>query len=138
MTTGHCHCGQSGWSIEGAPDWGCYCHCDDCRRNCAAPVVAWLGVELGRFRWTGQPPKTRESTPGVFRHFCANCGTPLGFEARHYPDSMQLYAASLADPAAFRPQFHVNIQDKLPWLSLADDLPKYHGTLFEAKPATSP
>ena len=129
-THGSCLCGKTRWAYEGAPTWGCYCHCDDCRRNCAAPVVAWLGVPLTVFEWTGQPPKTLESSEGVFRHFCEDCGSPMGFEAAHYPGGMQLYAASMEKPEEFEPTFHVNWQSKLPWLALEDDLPKYEGTLL--------
>lgn len=133
MTTrGHCLCKRTRWEFEGAPTWGCYCHCDDCRRNCGAPVVAWLGVPLRSFRWTGQPPKTIESSPGVRRHFCPDCGSPMGFEADHYAGGMHLYAASMADPSAFEPTFHVNHQSRLPWVQIADDLPKYDGTLLHA------
>ncbi|MEL6998947.1 MAG: GFA family protein [Pseudomonadota bacterium] len=131
MTRGHCFCGQTRWSFEGAVTWACYCHCDDCRRNCSAPVVAWLGVPLGSFAWAGQAPRTLESAPGVRRHFCETCGAPMGFEADHYPGGMHLYAASLEDPEAFEPTFHVNWQSKLPWLQMNDDLPKHEGTLLD-------
>ena len=131
MTTqGHCLCGKTRWEYEGDPSWGCYCHCDDCRRNCAAPVVAWLGVPLASFKWTGQAPKTIESSKGVFRHFCNDCGSPLGFEADHYPGGMHLYAASMDEPQNFQPTFHVNYQSKLPWFEMSDDLPKHDGTLL--------
>ncbi|MEP0945135.1 MAG: GFA family protein [Rhizobiaceae bacterium] len=131
MTTqGHCLCGKTSWEYRGEVAWSCYCHCDDCRRNCAAPVVAWLGVPLRNFRWTGAKPKTLESSPGVFRHFCDECGSPMGFEADHYAGGMHLYAASMKDPSAFEPGFHVNFQSKLPWLEMSDELPKYDGTLL--------
>jgi len=112
--------------------WACYCHCDDCRRQCAAPVVAWLGVPLRNFRWLGEAPQTIESSKGVHRHFCGHCGTPLGFEADHYEGGMHLYAASLEDPTDFEPTFHVNYQSRLPWLVMNDDLTKYEGTLLHA------
>ena len=54
----------------------------------------------------------------------------MGFEADHYPGGMHLYAASLADPAQFKPTFHVNIQSKLPWLELTDGLKSFQGTLL--------
>ena len=131
MTTcGRCLCGQTEWVFEGEISWACYCHCDDCRRNCAAPVVAWLGVPKRNFRWTGEPPRTFESSKGVRRHFCQTCGSPVGFEAEHYPGGMHLYAASMDEPAKFSPTFHVNYQSKLSWLSMNDDLPKYEGTLL--------
>ena len=112
--------------------WACYCHCDDCRRNCGAPVVAWLGVPMANFKWIGDMPKTYESSPGVQRHFCSECGSPMGFEAAHYPGGMHLYAASLDTPEIFQPTFHVNYQGKLPWLEMEDELVKYEGTLLNA------
>ena len=129
---GRCLCGKTGWAYEGEVTWACYCHCDDCRRNCAAPLVAWLGVPARNFRWLGEAPKTLESSKGVRRHFCGTCGSPMGFEADHYPGGMHLYAASLEDPDDFEPAFHVNYGSKLPWLQINDDLPKYEGTLLES------
>jgi hypothetical protein len=131
-TRGHCLCGQTQWEYEGDVTWACYCHCDDCRRNCAAPVVGWIGVPLRNFKWTANPPSTFESSKGVYRHFCGTCGSPIGFEADHYQGGMHLYAASLENPEDFKPTFHVNYQSKLPWLSMEDDLPKYDSTLLHA------
>ena len=122
ITRGRCLCGKTRWEYEGEVTWACFCHCDDCRRNCAAPVVAWLGVPLRNFRWTGQVPNSHESSKGVHRHFCATCGSPIGFEADHYSGGMHLYAASLEDLNDFEPTFHVNWQSKLPWLHINDDL----------------
>lgn len=129
---GHCLCGKTSFAYEGDPTWACYCHCDDCRRNCAAPVVGWLGVPLSRFRWTGDAPKTYESSPGVYRQFCGTCGSPIGFVADHYPGGMHLYAASLVHPEDFAPTFHVNYHSKLPWLAMQDDLTKYDSTLLHS------
>ena len=129
-TRGHCLCGKTRWAFQGPINWACYCHCDDCRRNCAAPVVGWLGVPLANFVWIGDGLKTFESSKGVRRHFCGSCGSPMGFEADHYPGDMHLYAASMETPETFLPTFHVNYQNKLPWLKIEDDLPKYDGTLL--------
>lgn len=131
-TYGRCLCGQTTWAYDGDVTWACYCHCDDCRRNCAAPVVGWLGVPERNFRWTGQKPRMYQSSPPVYRYFCATCGTPMGFEADHYPGGMHLYAATLDDPTRFEPTFHVNWQAKLPWFQMIDNLPKYEGTLLHA------
>ncbi len=85
MTTcGHCLCGETGWEYDGEATWACFCHCNDCRRNCAAPVVAWIGVPVENFKWTSNAPKTFESSEGVYRHYCEDCGTPMGFEADRY------------------------------------------------------
>ena len=130
-TRGYCFCKNISWEFEGDTTWACYCHCDDCRRNCAAPVVAWLGVPLKNFKWLGPSPSTYATPDGVRRHFCGNCGSPIGFEADHYPGGMSLYAASLEHPERFTPEFHVNHQSKLCWLHLEDTLPKHDGTLLQ-------
>lgn len=132
ITTGRCLCGDIRWQYEGEVTWGCYCHCDDCRRNCAAPVVAWLGVPLKNFKWLGKAPGTYNSSKGVSRHFCGNCGSPVAFEADHYKGGMNLYAASLDDPEQFKPTFHVNYGSKLSWLELEDNLKKYSDRLLDS------
>ena len=131
MTTrGHCLCGSVRWEFHGDVAWTCYCHCDDCRRNCGAPVVAWLGVPIKNFKWLGVRPKTFESSKGVRRHFCGTCGSPIGFEADHYAGGMHLYAASLEHPESCPMAFHVNYESRLPWLKMDDELPKYDGKLL--------
>ena len=129
MTKGHCLCGATSWEYSGDQTWACYCHCDDCRRNCAAPVTAFIGVLLDSFKWTGNTPKIYRSSKGVQRHFCGTCGTPMAFQAEHYAGEIHLYAASLEHPQDFKPKFHVHCAEKLDWLQLSDDLPKYQDTV---------
>jgi len=121
---GRCLCGNLQWEASGASTWQCYCHCDDCRRQCGAPVVAFIGVDSGQFRWVGTP-KTYASSPGVTRSFCGTCGSPMAFQAERYPGEIHVYAAQLEDPKAFAPTFHVHYSAHLPWLALTDDLPKH-------------
>lgn len=126
MTTkGHCHCGAVRWEFTGTPTWACHCHCNDCRRNCSAPITSFIGVPLAHFRWVGRSPKSYASTSGVQRLFCDHCGTPMAFQAEHYAGEIHVYAASLDHPETFEPAFHVHYADKLPWLHISDDLPKY-------------
>ena len=131
MTTrGHCLCKDVSWEFEGEMTWQCYCHCDDCRRNCGAALVGWIGVPLRNFKWTGAKPSTFQSSKGVYRHFCGKCGSPIGFEADHYPGGMHIYAGSLENPDQFEPSFHVNFSSKMSCLSMQDDLVKYDTTLL--------
>ncbi len=125
--TGHCLCGNTTFEFDGDPTWACYCHCDSCRRNCSAPVTAFLGLPEKRFRWTGQEPATYESTPSVRRRFCSTCGTPMAFEADHYPGEIHLYIASLDDPHAISPQMHVHHEERLSWFETDDDLKRISG-----------
>ena len=67
--------------------------------------------------------------------FCGACGSPPGLEASHYPGAMQIYAASLVNPATFTPEFHLNHESRLAWLKMEDDLPKFEGTLLQRSDA---
>ncbi len=69
---------------------------------------------IENFEWTGDRPRTYESSLGVYRHFCGTCGSPIGFEADHYPGGLHFYDASLENLENFEPAFYVNKQSKLP------------------------
>lgn len=69
MSKGHCLCGATAWEYSGTESWACFYHCDDYRRNCSAPVVAFIGVALSDLKWTSNRPKAYSSSPGVARHW---------------------------------------------------------------------
>ena len=50
-SSGHCLCRNVHYRFEGPRTWACFCHCEECRRNCAAPIVAYIEVPLDGFRW---------------------------------------------------------------------------------------
>lgn len=123
--TGRCLCGAVAYDFAGPPNWQAHCHCDSCRRNCSAPFTSYFAISHGKWRWTGTVPAVFHSSPGVRRHFCATCGTPMAFEGDKWAHEIHFYAASLADPAAFRPSAHVNWNEHLPWVALADGLKRF-------------
>ena len=68
-----------------------------------------------------------QSSPDSRRAFCGTCGAPVAYAADRYPDEIHFYAALLDDAADFAPQGHVHWDERLPWVHLADDLPKKEG-----------
>jgi len=121
--SGRCLCGDVRFTFSGPPNWQAHCHCESCRRNCAAPFASYLGVSHGRWSWTGATTAVHESSPGVRRHFCPRCGTPMAYEGASWPDEVHFYAATLDDPSCYRPTLHANWNEHLPWIRLADGLP---------------
>jgi hypothetical protein len=120
---GHCLCGNIRFEVD-MPVLSCVaCHCESCRRQCSAPMTVYIGVADGSWRWIKGRPRVFNSSPGVARGFCADCGTPLSFRSEKMSGVMHLYAAAMEDPGAFVPTLHVAIGEKLPWLQLADGLP---------------
>ncbi|MGR3759794.1 GFA family protein [Roseobacteraceae bacterium NS-SX3] len=125
---GHCHCGAVRWESSGPVAWSCFCHCADCRRHCAAPVTAFFGVPHESVCWTGAALKIYHSSEGVERLFCGACGTPMAYRNAADRVNLHLYTATLEDPSALPPAFHVFHGERLPWLELADSLPRHAKT----------
>ena len=121
---GHCHCGAVSWSNSGDVAWCCYCHCEDCRRNCAAPVAAFFGMPHAAHRWTGKQPRTYRSSDKVERLFCPDCGTPMAYCHADDRVNIHLYVCTLDRPETLQPAFHVHTCDQLPWFDTRDDLPR--------------
>ena len=125
MTGGRCLCGAVTWEYEGDPNWIAHCHCESCRRNCAAPIVTFVGVPEAAFRWTGAAPAAFSSSPGVRRLFCGLCGTPVAYDAEAFDGEIHLYACGHDDPAALSPTAHVHHAEALAWLPIGDGLRRY-------------
>ena len=121
--TGRCLCGAVTYAFESPVKWSIFCHCESCRRNCAAPFTAFVSVLDGQWVWTGAAPETYESSPGITRFFCRTCGTPSAYRPKDGGE-IHFYTASLDDPTAFPPECHVFHGEKLDWVDLADDLPR--------------
>lgn len=125
---GRCLCGAVTIEYDGPENWRAHCHCESCRRATSSPFTTYMGVPRQRVRFTGAAPATYRSSPGVRRLFCPTCGSPIAYDADAYPDEIHLFAATLEDPADFTPQGHVFDAERLPWIRLADDLPRFPRT----------
>lgn len=125
---GHCHCGAVHWQSDGDVAWSCYCHCADCRRNCAAPVTAFFGLPHESVQWGGDAPCIYRSSDRVERLFCGTCGTQMAYRNAEDRVNIHLYTATLEDPSTLPPRFHVFHAARLPWLALQDDLPRFDRT----------
>ena len=124
---GRCLCGAVRFEIDAPVNSVVNCHCESCRRQCSAPMTTYIGVSDGQWRWTGELPKIYNSSPGVERTFCDNCGSPVSFRSQSMSGVMHLYLAAMDEPEKFEPTLHVSIEEKLPWLNIGDDLPKRNG-----------
>jgi hypothetical protein len=96
-----------------------------CQRAGGAPVVAWVTVPKPALTWTGAPPRAYRSSPGARRYFCADCGSPLAFEADAEQDQIDVATASFDDSGSLAPACHVWVSSRLPWFDTADRLPRH-------------
>lgn len=124
---GHCLCTAVKYTVAAGPLWCGHCHCGDCRRAVAGAVATFLGFEKKHFTVTRGKPRVFESSPGVRRSFCSNCGTPISYESDKVPGEIHVLLGTVDHPEAYPPQLEVFCKEKLPWLQLHVDGPSFHG-----------
>jgi hypothetical protein len=126
ITKGRCLCRDINFEYLGAPLETMHCWCESCRRHSSSPVATFVIVDKGSFRYTKGTPVAYQSSPGVTRTHCGRCGSPISYETK---DELALYACALEDPTPLVPTFHAMYAEKMPWIEVLDDLPRYaHGS----------
>jgi hypothetical protein len=126
---GGCFCGSVRYVTSGDALTLCVCHCESCRWAVGSPMVAWGTFPTAHFKVTRGEVTAYASSPGVTRGHCADCGTSLTYQHEERPDEIDVTLASFDDAAALVPTAHIWVQDKLPWIQLADGLPQHATTL---------
>ncbi len=122
---GGCLCGAVRYRCAGDPTGVEYCHCGMCRRSAGAPTVAWAAFPAGAMTFTRGQPTLYASSERGRRGFCNRCGGALTFQWSDHPELIDVTVGSLDDPAAVPPRWHIFDADRIPWLTLHDDLPRY-------------
>jgi hypothetical protein len=132
---GGCHCGKVRYEAKGVPVYVPYCHCESCRRISGAPVVLYVMFEKPDVRFTRGRRKIYESSAGVQRGFCPDCGTPLTWEGVWGGRAVtEVHVNTLDDPEAIRPDRHAFFEERLSWFDVHDRLPRFNGSSTNAKP----
>jgi hypothetical protein len=121
-TMGRCLCGDIRFEYRGKPVETVHCHCDSCRRHSSSPFSTFVVIDKGTFRYTKGRPVAYESSLGVERTHCGRCGSPIAYEGR---GEFALYACTLDDLSYIKPDKHVRTHEQLPWIEIADQLPRY-------------
>lgn len=135
---GGCLCGHVRYQASGEVTHLCFCHCTSCRRAIGAPMVPWGTFAARNFAIVRGQPAQYRSSPTVTRGFCAECGTSLTYRRDDRSEEIDVTLSSLDDPAALVPEVHICVEDKLPWVTVADgraQLPKFRA--IEAEAGTS-
>jgi hypothetical protein len=122
---GGCLCGSTRFRVSGPATNPSYCHCRSCRLAAGAPCVAWATFPEAGFRITRGELAQYASSAKVLRGFCAACGSAISYRHRDRPDELDVTLATLDDPGAVVPEFHIWVSHKLPWVVLGDGLPQF-------------
>ena len=112
---GGCLCGAVRFEAEGAPKFIANCHCNSCRKATGAAFSTWVGFSDANIRWLKNAPAFHQSSPGVERGFCRDCGTPLTYAGAQWPDETHFLIGVFDAPESYTPSGDVFADDALPW-----------------------
>ena len=122
LFTGGCQCGAVRFRLEGAMKDSSVCYCRMCQKASAAYALALVNTKGANLAWTRGEPSWFQSSNAVRRGFCADCGTPLAYDA---PDGLALCVVAFDDPAALPPTHAWGTEAKLPWCDSVPGLPAH-------------
>lgn len=117
--SGGCQCGAIRFHVVGALTHSSICHCRMCQKAFGAYYAPLVSVRGSEFRWTRGEPRRFQSSNWVQRGFCADCGTPLTYEA---PDGVAVAAGAFDEPARLPPTIQYGIEAKLPFVDALGSL----------------
>lgn len=125
--SGQCYCGGIRFEIVPPTLMFSHCHCESCRRSHGAAFVSWTSVVDKQFEIVAGSHLLAcyESTPGIVWQFCQKCGSSMFQTTRHSPGITYVVASVLNGPLDRAPEGHMSFEEKVPWLDVADQLPKF-------------
>ncbi|WP_045836496.1 GFA family protein [Hyphomicrobium sp. 99] len=129
--SGGCQCGAVRFRVEGALTDASVCHCRMCQKAFGALYAPLVSVRGAKLVWTRGEPKKFQSSNVVQRGFCADCGTPLTYEA---PDGIAIAIGAFDDPTSLAPKIQWGVEAKLPFTDEIPTLPE-RDTLADANAA---
>tara|TARA_B100000676_G_scaffold105600_1_gene105516 strand:- start:517 stop:1017 length:501 start_codon:yes stop_codon:yes gene_type:complete len=128
---GGCSCGELRYRILDDPIFTHACHCTLCQKYTSSAFILHSAIETLNFSiQTGtlinsKGPSGSGSLHEVFR--CSKCLDQIYSQFNFVKNNkvLILKTTTLDDPNLFPPQAHIFIENKLNWVKLNDDIPKF-------------
>ena len=127
ISEGGCACGTVRYALRSAPFDAGWCHCRICQRVSGAPAMVFASVPTGDFAFIAGAERVKRFASSEFGHrqFCGDCGSPLTIAVEFQPVTIDFAIATLDDPDAVAPGFHIFRASRVAWFETADDLPRH-------------
>lgn len=123
--TGGCACGAVRYRARGPIEFAFQCHCRKCQRATGGGHASAFAVKREDLELSGeirQYEQSSDSGAATFSGFCPNCGSPLLSWTTRFPERLYIHAATLDEPAGFRPEFVVFEEAAQPWDQVSPEL----------------
>jgi len=126
---GGCACGSVRYRLESEPMFVHCCHCLDCQRQTGSAFVLNALIETDRIaQLAGEPQPVGVPTDSgkphrIFR--CPNCQVALWSEYGGRTRVRFVRIGTLDTPTALKPDVHIYVRSKQPWLQLPPGVPAF-------------
>lgn len=126
MLRGGCLCGAVRYEVHGPLGPVTHCHCAMCRKAHGAAFGTYGDVKWADFRVLSGEDEIASfrSSSRVRRTFCRRCGATLQWILDSGP-AFSLALGTLDDDPGVRPQAHIFVASKAPWVEITDGLPQH-------------
>jgi hypothetical protein len=130
MIRGSCLCGGIRFEVETVVGPFELCHCTRCRKASGSAFMAAVAVRTAGFRYLSGRElvrrfelPVRDEPPPYSRVFCERCGCVVP-EPDPQADVFEIAAGLLDDDPGMRPERHIMVECKAPWMVIRDGLPE--------------
>jgi len=130
---GSCLCGAVHYEVTAFEPHIGHCHCTMCRKFHGAAFSTFGEVRLENLRWISgaQHLHSYVAANRTVRQFCDICGSSMVFISPYNEElgTVEIALATLDDRGDgltdLRPDAHIYMGTKVPWLEINDGLPRY-------------
>lgn len=125
--TGGCACGAVRYRLLSPPLDAAWCHCRTCQLNSGSPAMAFATLPVGHLVFEQGADLVGRFASSDFGHreFCTRCGTPLLMAVDHEPETLDFSLATLDEPEAVTPAYHIYYASRIGWAEAGDNLPRH-------------
>ncbi|MFJ2683658.1 GFA family protein [Pseudomonas sp. NPDC087342] len=125
---GSCLCGAVRYEVSGQLKAVSHCHCNKCRKAHGAAFATYASVPRSDISIASSVDalKRFQSSAGVTRQFCSNCGTSLFWSDSNgeFADWISVAVGTLDTPFNPPKQKHVCVSSKASWFEIEDRWPQ--------------
>jgi len=128
---GGCQCGAIRFAFEGELGGASICHCRMCQKAFGAFYGPFVTAKNERLAWTRGQLAHFQSSNYVRRGFCANCGTPLTYEA--VEGQTEIAVGAFDDPNSVPITSQLSVHTKVAYVDGLSDLPARQLSAFKGE-----
>lgn len=131
LCTGGCLCQSVRYEAAPISNTAYYCHCRDCQIGSGSAFHVAVFSEQKAFKLTAGEfscyETVADSGRALQRLFCGQCGTPVAWTGKGFPEIVLLTLSSLDDPEAFPPVHEGWTRSAVSWCRIGEQVKSFAG-----------